>query len=182
MEPQLSEINYEAPHDGKSLLLSLNDGVRRLVIDDKYDAWNCLNQHFGLISISVHEDSAATAQIKLKGIYNLDKLASLYGKLPGIESAEPIGATYIAIRRPEFRVVLVNNDWHYVFATISDSNQAVERNGSARRTLHHFVSHGTEHPQDAGTWEESADVAEAPSWAKQYWFGPEYMRAFGVEK
>jgi hypothetical protein len=60
---------------------------------DEYSAWDCLNEFYRLESLELSDfkliDEIVT--VRLKGIYNVPKIAALYAQLPGIKSARAAG-------------------------------------------------------------------------------------------
>ena len=91
LQPALADIDYRGAHDGKTIVLRLSDRGARSFASGKYSAWDCLNDVYGLVGTQSYEvaRSYTFVQLELKGIYNLEVLAELYGALPEVESAEP---------------------------------------------------------------------------------------------
>jgi hypothetical protein len=86
--PALADIGFFARHDGKTLMLTTNDTTGMSIEAHEYLAWDCLNTFYGLDSIQFeHSFIGPWATVKLKGSYNLPKLAELYSMLPGITRA-----------------------------------------------------------------------------------------------
>jgi len=57
------------------------------ILAGEYSAWDCLNDFYRLES--QESFSGRYVILKLKGQYDLELLASLYLRLPGMQSAEP---------------------------------------------------------------------------------------------
>jgi hypothetical protein len=90
LEPELAEIGYFPPHDGKTLYLGLTDLAAQSVSAGQYSAWDCLNDVYGLTSITTNDIfGRAYALVELHGIYDIRRLAELYAQLPGVNTAEP---------------------------------------------------------------------------------------------
>jgi len=90
--PQLAEVQYFATDDGKSLSLTPTELTFQSIESGDYSAWDCLNEFYGLQSIQMQRFEfigSSFVQLTLKGLYNLDRLATLYAQLPGISSEVP---------------------------------------------------------------------------------------------
>jgi hypothetical protein len=91
LAPELADIGYFPPHDGKQLGLVPNDLTARSIEAGDYSAWDCLNDFYGVESLEVIPNifGPSLVLITLKGIYDLDRVAEAYRMLPGIEDADP---------------------------------------------------------------------------------------------
>ena len=155
-EARLKTIEYLPPHDGKTLLLQFSDTAGALVTAGKYQLWDCVNRHYGIESTQVM--SANRVQLHLKGIYDLEKVASIYARLPGVMSAEPGRPTRI----DDGATILVKREadaWNYIFRT---------RRSNA---FYYFVTRSNQGPKYVGV--SSARSSTTPAWLQRYWFGAE---------
>ena len=89
-EPALADVDYFAPNDGKTLLLTPNEVTFESIDPGDYSAWDCLNDFYGLESIEPNRATIGDSHVllTLKGLYNMNLVGEVYGKLPGIESVE----------------------------------------------------------------------------------------------
>ena len=156
METRLKSVRYLPPHDGKTMLVHLSETASALFAEGKYDYWDCVNRHYGLESTQMVEPGYV--KVRLKGIYDLNAVASVYARLPGVLGAEPYdarsvdhGATILVTRE--------NDEWHYVFRTQSAS------------AFYYFTTHGNQNPKSGGVW--TGQASSSPAWLRKYWFGTE---------
>lgn len=87
--PRLADIDHFPRHDGRTLRLIVSDTVLGVMMSGDYTAWNCLNDFYGVRSLSFNDFALSYASVELKGNYRLDVLARLYAELPGVEAVEP---------------------------------------------------------------------------------------------
>lgn len=93
--PELGAVDFFSPeYDGKTLLLNVEDEAAGQAMEaGTYDAWDCLNDHYGLESIQpvdpIPRPAWVLVTVRLEGIYHLETLAPDYGDLPGVASASP---------------------------------------------------------------------------------------------
>jgi hypothetical protein len=159
MEARLQSVRYLAPHDGKTLLVHLSERASALFAEGKYDYWDCVNRHYGLESAQMVEPDYV--KVRLKGIYDLEKVASVYARLPGVLGAEPNQTTSID-NGATILVTRERDEWHYVFRTQRAS------------TFYYFTTYGNQSPKSGGVWTGRASAS--PDWLRKYWFGTELQR------
>lgn len=93
LSPELSDIGFHPPHDGKTLYLGLTDVAAQSIRAGEYTAWDCLHDAYGLTSMSIRDRFGdASALIELHGIFDLPLVAELYAQLPGVKVASPDGS------------------------------------------------------------------------------------------
>jgi hypothetical protein len=94
LAPELADIDYRPPHDGKTVNVWFDDITTQSIHDGDYSAWNCLNEFYGPATLTIHEFTITNdlMEIELKGIYDVDRLAQLYAQLPGAEGASSNGS------------------------------------------------------------------------------------------
>jgi hypothetical protein len=104
-EPDLEDsIFYSFHYNGRSLLLTVADSTGRAIADGDYDAWDCLNAHYGSTGIlfvdPIPLDDPRLVVVELSGRYHLETLAPGYADLPGVESAGPFELIVPAVGLP----------------------------------------------------------------------------------
>lgn len=162
MRPDLSDVDFR-PTLGQGLILRADQGTIAAMQAGYYDAWNCLNDRFGLGEMSFGTDITGTpdrVRLAFEGIYRISALAERYGELPNIESASEElllgdGSTICATRG--------DADWHYVVDEGSGDCPA----GCIHHDYSYFVTSvdGTVTP--SGSWAiRSGDPT--PAWVTSY--------------
>ena len=157
LSPELADIGYFAPHDGKELFLSLTDIAAQSLAAGDYSAWDCLNETYGLTGIDANDGAGgAYVLIELQGTYDIPQHAQLYAQLPGVRGAEANGfvgdgSTLCAARdgdRYEYVVDRAGGDCP---------------SGCTEHEGHHFVSDAAGQITAQGVWSlESGEPA--PEW------------------
>jgi hypothetical protein len=154
MKTPLKSVTYRPQHDGRTLVLRFSETAAAMFAQRRYPFWDCVNQHYGFES--AHGISPDLVKLRLKGIYDLEKIAGAYARVPGVVSVRPDhltstddGATILVKREADV--------WHYIFRT--------ER-GDA---FYYFITHTAQSPKFGGIWK--GRVANAPAWLRRYWFG-----------
>jgi hypothetical protein len=154
LKAPLQSVGYRPQHDGRTLVLRLSEPASAMLAQRRYPYWDCVNQHYGFES--TQGVSPGVIKVRLKGIYDLEKVAGAYARVPGVVSAKPDhlesdddGATIVVKREGDV--------WHYVFRT--------ER-GSA---FYYFVTRADQSLKHGGVW--TGRAADSPSWLRRYWFG-----------
>lgn len=80
---------------GHSLTLSIDRATYQEMQAGIYTDWDCLNNHYVLVGLDYTDvagrpdynvPGVLAVDVHLKGVYNLDKIAALYGRLPGVSS------------------------------------------------------------------------------------------------
>ena len=103
----------------------------------------------------------ARVLLSFKGMYDMPKVAHLYGMLSGVERAEP-NLLVSTDMTWTLCATQVESTWHYVF---------YQKVGTGR--LHHFASDRGGQVASLGVWDLPASSAEAestqPTWVAQYW-------------
>lgn len=112
--PSLANITFWPPHqDGKRLFVKFPLSVVDQIEKGEYHAWDCLNASYGLERIETFKAiSREFVAITLKGLYNMDILASEYAKLPEVIS---VGTTTLGGDGPTICVSLGTDTWQYAF-------------------------------------------------------------------
>lgn len=114
--PELMGISYYPPDDGRTLLLTVDPNVLGEMQQGTYHDWDCLNDSYVLdqttLSAAEVAGFSSFATLQLKGIYAIDQVATQYGTLRGIVSAEQ-GAG--AGHGPTVCLTAEGELWHYVF-------------------------------------------------------------------
>jgi len=79
---------------GKTVILTVDANTYASMQQGAYTAWDCLNNYYGMRSIVYQTfTNGNTAAVNLKGMYNVDLIASLYETLPGVTTAPVSGKT-----------------------------------------------------------------------------------------
>ena len=113
--PQVADINYFAPSDGRSLSMTVDAATGNAMMNGTYHDWDCLNQTYGETNIQVLPGKdGSSVSLTLKGIYDINLLTPLYKALspefsafyggPGGGDGSTICVTQQAA-----------NIWYYVF-------------------------------------------------------------------
>lgn len=86
---EVGSLRPVSPHAVRELELELEmDGVTAgAIADDGYEPWRCLNTHYDAEQVVV---DARHAWLSFDGVYDMTLVASDYGRLPGVVSAEPL--------------------------------------------------------------------------------------------
>jgi len=154
MEPRLKNVHYRPRDDGKTLVLRLSDNASTLYAQGKYRHWDCVNRHYRFES--AQQIAPGVVQLRLRGVYDLEMLASVYARVPGVVGAEAQslnsiddGATILVSRE--------NDVWHYIFRT------------SRAKAFYYFTTQSNQSPRQGGVW--TGRAATAPVWLRKYWFG-----------
>lgn len=156
MESRLKGVDYRPHNDGKTLLLRLSENASARFADQNYHYWDCVNRHYRVESTQVIASNLV--RVRFKGIYDLEKLATVYARLPGVLSVEQEETDGI----DDGGTILVTKEedvWHYVFRT--------PRAGA----FYHFVTRSGQSPEPGGAW--SGRASASPTWLRRYWFGTE---------
>src|SRR4051812_20947830 len=110
-DPELADISYFPPDDGKSLLLVVEDETMASMTNGTYHDWDCLNDTYGEVSVRLSPGRQNLVELQLKGIYNLPELSRTYANLGGVLSASPAvgggGGSTICVTQQK-------DTWHYV--------------------------------------------------------------------
>jgi hypothetical protein len=159
LEPAVDSVKYHPTDDGRTLLIKLNLLARALLHLGMYRQWDCLNAHYHAVSM----DSASRGLflLHLKGIYDMQRIADLYGRLSGVRFAEP-NRFVTADTRNTLCVTAAHDTWHYVLYKNGVSDQ-----------LYYFVSTPVTSVKAVAHWRvpESSDAFETskPDWVSKYW-------------
>ena len=153
MEARLKRVQYRPRYDGKTLVLRFSEAASALFAQGTYRYWDCANDRFGFESaVAIAPD---LVKVRLKGIYDLEKIASVYARLPGVVSAEPDenaahddGATILVTRE--------GDAWHYVFRT------------PRANAFYYFATGSHQSPKYQDAWTNRASAS--PVWLQKYWF------------
>ena len=153
MEARLKNVRYRPQYEGKTLLLRFSEAASKLFAEGQYRYWDCVNDRFGFESAEAIAPDLI--KVRLKGIYDLEKLASVYARLPGVMSADPEenasrddGATILVTREGDV--------WHYVFRT------------PRANAFYYFATDSHQSPKYQGSW--TGRAAASPAWLQKYWF------------
>lgn len=97
----LTEVPFLATHTGRTLLLT-PDGLAtyQAMENGDYRAWDCLNDWYGFEGADFEAAFPAElpwVRVRLKGLYDLHRVAAEYAALPGVVSAQPEGIDYPAV-------------------------------------------------------------------------------------
>lgn len=160
LEPAVRSIGYFSPFHGEALYVSFDDPQYAKVRDRDYHAWDCLNEHLNVTSVS--PTSRNGVSLTFKGRFNVPKLAALYSKLPGVRFAEPV----LAIGGGSTIYVTTSaGAWHYVFANATGDCVA----GCMETDAYYFVVEAEERPRFLGSWHSGSAAKEPrPQWMEQY--------------
>jgi hypothetical protein len=165
-EPNLRGVEYLPPYDGTTLLIGIDGASRRLLDKGRYHAWDCLNSRYG--GHVEPGDLGEDLSVHFERIYNLQRLAAIYAKLPGVRRAESDSTTTFE-RGPMLCASKTGGQMHYVFKIRSPACAGA----CDRRKLYYFMSETSGLPESVGAWdvpESSLEVEkEKPSWARSYW-------------
>jgi hypothetical protein len=159
LNPELAGSNFPARDDGKRLALWLDDIGALSLEAAEYTAWDCLNDAYGLASISpaTEEYYGPRVTIELDGIFDLHLVAEQYRRLPGVAIAEPAapsaddaGAELCASRSGE----------RYEYVIDRTSGQCPER---CEHEAHRFASDAAGQISALGVW-DSRTSEPTPEW------------------
>lgn len=158
--PAVRSVRYFPPYQN-GLYVALDDESYKKAKSGQFQAWECLNQHFGVVEQAPGTMNSVT--LLLRGRYKLEQVANLYRRVPGVTMVQPLGTTGDG---PTIYVTPDDATWHYVFDNASGDCPA----GCTVHDVHYFVVKGDGSPQIEGTW--SSESSEAPpAWVNTYLFG-----------
>ena len=140
-----------------TVTLTVEDGtsLRR----DRYHNWDCLNDHYGLVSIAADEPSlsgVAFAFVRLKGRYATDLIACGYARLPHVAYAEASG---LIGDGSTINVFAEGEVFHYVFDHAGGDCPA----GCTTHVASHFTTNAKGVVARVDTYDNAGGAAE-PDW------------------
>ncbi len=161
--PELASIRYAAPWDGKSLWLAFDEATTEKVSAGDYRGWDCLNESYGFRKLE--EDPMPLFTLRLKGIYDMPRLAEQYASLPGVESATAVTEDPAPTGVDDGLCLLaIDTEYRYVFWR---EEQSVDDPGQPPSVTYRYWGFASQSIGDVGvlgTW-ESAD--EQPPWVPE---------------
>jgi hypothetical protein len=156
LKAPLKRVAYRHQHDGRTLVLRFSETASTMLSQRKYQFWDCVNQHYGFES--AQGVSPGLFKVQLKGIYDLEKVARVYARVPGVVSVKPAelesaddGATILVNREEDV--------WHYIFRT------------TRAEAFYYFITRADQSVKYGGVW--AGRVSGSPAWLRRYWFGAE---------
>jgi hypothetical protein len=149
--PAVASIGYFPVHDHQSVIVGFDPPTAADVAEGNYTAWDCANTWYGLQSLNVR---ASLTQVNLKGIYATPQLATEYGGLPGVRSAEP---NYFGGDGPTICGTIDGDTYHYVFDEASGDCPA----GCIDHVYSYFTTDAAGSITIRDTWDNSSG-APAP--------------------
>ncbi len=84
--PALAAISHLGVHDGRTLLLGVDQSTEQAIIAGTYTAWDCMNTRYELATVNVQ---SWYTMLSFPGNYQTEHLLAEYLSLPGVVSAEP---------------------------------------------------------------------------------------------
>lgn len=157
--PDVADIAYFPPHDGKGLLLTTtSEAADRIEAGDYVAEWDCLNEHYEMQSVMVEPlgMSDAFVLLQLDGLYDLTILAPDYAGLPGVDGAGP---NLAGGDGPTICAEIDGETYHYVFDDAGGDCPA----GCTTHDYTYFTVAADGTIERVGSW--SNDSAEArPDW------------------
>jgi len=119
MTPAVENVQYLTTNEGKRLYVMADSAATYASMKQgTYQEWDCLNDWYGLEEIIADAPFPATDPwviVRLKGIYDLLRIAPEYEVLPGIASASPVVAGFPAILLSSLCVTRDGATYHYFF-------------------------------------------------------------------
>lgn len=157
---EVKDISYFPKHDGKGILIKLEDEAFKAVKEGSFTEWDCLNDHYGNKNISIIADSISAVLVELKGIYKTELIADEYQSLAGVIHASDnstVGDGSTICVTPEDEI------YHYVFEEASGDCPR----GCTEHIYYYFTTSPNESPLLVDSWkfQESIDI---PVWANKY--------------
>jgi hypothetical protein len=149
--PELALIEYRAPHDGRSLQLSLGDAA--------IDAWamgafDCLNEAFGAMATNVMDNFDLIYPLfVMRGIYDMPHVAELYERVPQV-SAELLPGPADG---PTWCIGRNGSEYDYVIDRRANCARCQEHEA------HHFSSNAAGVATTLEIW-RSAEGEPPPGW------------------
>jgi hypothetical protein len=145
----LDDIDYHAPHDGRTLAVELTEDAMMAFAAGNDRAWRCLNEAYGGEMVPVVDFFGGFQfDLMLRGIYNLPLIAELYRRPPGVLFADP--------RRSEgdgSTLCVGRTGSHYEYVIDRASFDCT--NTCTRHEAHHFAS------------DVASEVTELDAWRSQ---------------
>lgn len=161
LAPEVADVTFNA-FDATTLRLQLTDIGASSVAEGGYSAWDCLNERYGLMSITPLEADRPTYEVVLKGNYNVERLAMLYSELPEVVEVLTLGVL------SDWSTICGRSDgarYEYVVDRRSGDCPA----GCAEHEAHHFESSEPGQVTALGVW-QSGPGSPAPEWFSRICF------------
>jgi hypothetical protein len=153
-------VQYRAPYDPQSLDMSVTEPTAQAIDAGEYDAWDCLNDFYGLEQASVEYFQLIDdwmVVVRLKGNYDMPQVRTLYAALPGVKEVSLVfplgdGPTTCASRS--------GDTYEYVVDDRGGDCPA----GCTTTTAYHFVSTSAGVVEQTDIWEGYPHDQAAPPW------------------
>ncbi len=163
--PSLASVTYHAyPTDGTAFWLELTSIGSQSAAAGQYHAWDCLNSFYGSKAVQLHTSaSPPSAQVTLKGLYNIDLLLPAYRNLPEVKSANRI----YGLKIPEAHdstICVKDRGTAYEYVFDKERTSPCEPGYSSCYDLFFFAVDPSGNVTGAQSWQEGADSGAPPSW------------------
>jgi hypothetical protein len=157
LESLLDDIDYYAPHDGRTLVVELTEEAMVAFTAGRDRAWQCLNEAYGgRMAPVIDFFGGFQFDLMLNGIYNLPLVAELYRRAPGVLFVEPRQSDGDAST-----LCAGHTGSHYEYVidrAYSDCSSACTRHDA-----HHFASDAAGEVTKLGEW-NSLSGEPTPDW------------------
>jgi hypothetical protein len=158
LQPIIKSISYPSAQ-GTTLLISVAPGTRDDFLDRAPEKFRCLNRV--LHAATPQPLSTNLLTVDFPGIYNIQRLSTLYQSIPGVVSAESGGAIGDG---STVSVTAEGDTWHYVFDSASGDCSA----GCSKHHLFYTATTPDQKPKRVQEW-ISTSQGPLPDWATRYW-------------
>ena len=156
------EVRHSSTSDGKTLRLPFDEETAGDIAANDYEAWDCLNSHYGEVKHEVDDDSVV---VKLEGIFDLERVANGYADLPGI--AEGFGRKPWPVRptgsaQSQICLEIDGDSYHYVVVrSHGDCNL-----GCVHDSGRYFTTTPSGKVCKRGEYNSETDEGPAPEWTE----------------
>ncbi len=158
--PAVRDIKYFAPYSGTGINVTLDEPSLAKLQAGEYQAWDCLNRHFGVAEISPPSETMVT--LTFKGRFKLEQVAAAYKSIAGVADAEPVTALgdgpTISVAQDE------SSTWRYVF----DNKSGDCMSGCMVHDAYYFGVTEDGKPTLLGRWQSSSAGEPKPDWVDRY--------------
>jgi hypothetical protein len=85
----VEDISFLPPWLASCIIVGFDEATAQMVRDDQYDAWDALNEEYGLADIDKALLSIGAVVLHFEGVMHPHHLTEIYSQLPGTRYVEP---------------------------------------------------------------------------------------------
>lgn len=125
MDASLPESYTIGDHDAQGFSLRVDSATRASMEAGTYDAWDCLNEYYGLESV-VYPSYLSSAWLTFSGRYAMHLLAEEYEALPGVHEVEFSGWIIGGSGPSRLYLVIEARAHHYLFLDTREAHGSLD--------------------------------------------------------